>query len=584
MPTTTITSDIFKKKARISRTESVSLVLYGLSTELFNEFYRLGLIARLKKIPQLGGIYVPKSLCKSRYDYIELQWWLHKRAHDLVNSSLEYSYASRINKSDISEDIQFPNGPKPSVEEFIQLFILVYNVGHFYATFISSKAILLKLKESENARMNFVNLYGGDGCLTSLCNRIIDEQDYYHFHLLNSLLVLNNCDQTLFSVQVSKRLIVDYLNGTTSKKINYLFRIFKSIRNLAITVFDLQLANVPFRINLQNEPSLRTFLNEYLAQYNDNSKANNIVISLTKLLSDSLYNENVAAVKEYSRVLKTKRILPDNFVTNYYNCYFSNENSILNKPLKTSVSIDTQCLKLTFQKDEVAIAVKLFEKLQHMQFVRSAIYGRHNGQSTIVVSTIKSRIANKGVLYKIYKVVISALRSIKGIESCDLRYLLATKYFLRSVFEDRRIVINATSSSPACLFCIKGKLNRTKVIINHLSSYPPAPDPIRHEVEHMLNVVSTDTKNDTAILIPASILLFSKSAVETKTEIELDGLVIYPFRNSEQIIFLEPKSSRTAGHAEHDLKIKLEKMHIDIDANKMHCTNPDAHYTYSIEM
>ena len=584
MPTTTITSDIFKKKAKISRTESVSLVLYGLSTELFNEFNRLGLIARLKKIPQLGGISVPKSLCKSRYDYIELQWWLHKRAHELVNSSLEYSYASRINKSDISEDIQFPNGPKPSVEEFIQLFILVYNVGHFYATFISSKAILLKLKESENARMDFVNLCGNGERLTNLCNRIIDEQDYYHFHLLNSLLVLNNCNQTLFSVQVSKRLIVDYLNGTTSKKINYLFRIFKSIRNLAITVFDLQLANVPFRINLQDEPSLRTFLNEYLAQYNDNSKANNIVISLTKLLSDSLYNENVAAIKEYSRVLKTKRVLFDDFVTNYYNDYFVNETSILNKPLKTSVSIDTQCLKLTFKKNEVAIAVKLFEKLQHMQFVRTAIYGRHNGQSTIVVSTSKSRITNKGVFYKIYKVVISALRSIKYIESWDLRYLLATKYFLRSVFEDRRIVINATSPSPACLFCLKGKLNRSKVIRNHLSNYRPAPDPIRHEVEHLLNVVSGDTKNDTAVLIPASILLFSKSAIENKTEIELDGLVIYPFRNSEQIIFLESKLSRAAGHAENELKKKLEKMHIDIDANKMHYTNPDAHYIYSIEM
>ena len=313
MPNTTITSYIFKKKARISRTESVSLVLYGLSTELFNEFNRLGLIARLKKIPQLGGISVPKSLCKSRYDYIELQWWLHKRAHELVNSSLEYSYASRINKSDISAAISFPNGSKPTVEEFLQLFILAYNIGHFYATFVSSKAILLKLKESTSVKNDFVNLYAGDNCLTNLCKRVIDEQDYFHFHLLNSLLVLNNCNQTLFSVQVSKWLIIDYLNGTASKKINYLFRNFKSIRNLAITVFDLQLANVPFRINLQNEDSLKIFLNEYLAQYNDNSKANNIVISLTKLLSDSLYNENIAAIKEYGRVLKTKRKLPDNF-------------------------------------------------------------------------------------------------------------------------------------------------------------------------------------------------------------------------------------------------------------------------------
>lgn len=575
-----ITSDIFKKNARNNRTKSISLDLYGLSTELYNEFNNSNLIDRLKNIPQLGGISVSKSLCKSRYDYIILQWWLHKSAHDLVNSSLEYSYASRINQGDVTDFI--PNNPKPTVEEFLQLFILVYNIGHFYATFISSKTMLLKLKKVPNVRTDFVNLFSGDADAMTLCNKIIDEQDYYHFHLLNSILVLNNCNQKLLSVKVSKRLIIEYLNGATSKKLNYLFRIFKSIRNLAITAFDLQLANVPFRINLQNETSLKIFLNEYLAQYNDNSKANNIVISLTKLLSDSLYNENVTAIKEYSRVLKTTRTLPDDFVTHYYNDYFINNTSVLNNPLKTYSRIDTQCLKLTFEKEEESVAVKLFERLQHMQFVRSTMYSRHYGQSTIVVSTSKSRIADKSVFYKIYKVIISALRSIKGIEACDLRYLLATKYFLRSVFDNRRMVINATSSSPICLFCLKGKLNRKKAIDTHLSNYLPAPDPIRHEVEHMLNVISSDTKNDTAILIPASILLFSKSEVETKTEIELDGLVIFPFRTSDQIIFLESKKSRDAGHAEKELKQKLEKMGIEVYATNMHYTNPDAHYTYSI--
>ncbi len=220
----TITSDIFKKNARNNRAKSISLVLYGLSTELYNEFNNSNLIDRLKNIPQLGGISVSKSLCKSRYDYIILQWWLHKRAHDLVNSSLEYSYASRINQGDVTDFI--PNNPKPTVEEFLQLFILVYNIGHFYATFISSKTMLLKLKKVPNVRTDFVNLFSGDADAMTLCNKIIDEQDYYHFHLLNSILVLNNCNQKLLSVKVSKRLIIEYLNGATSKKLNYLFRIF----------------------------------------------------------------------------------------------------------------------------------------------------------------------------------------------------------------------------------------------------------------------------------------------------------------------------------------------------------------------
>lgn len=582
MAKTHVTSDIFKKNAKNKRQKNIVLDLYGLSTELFNEFHRLGLIDRLKDIPQLGEISVSKSLRKSRYDYIVLQWWLHKMAHDLVNPSLEYSYGSRINKDDISGIHSFPGGIKPSIEECLQLFILIYNIGHFYSTFIASKAVLLKLKNTSDARTAFANMFvaGTDACET--CKKIIDQQDYYHFHLLNSLLVLDTCNQALFSVQTSKRLILDYLNGAISHKESYLFRIFRSIRNLAITTFDLQLAKVPFRINLHNVSSLKIFLNEYLAQYNDNSKAESIVLSLTKLLSDSLYNENNTAVKEYHRVLKTAQKVPNMFITNYYRDYFLDRNSILNMPIKHSISIDSQCLKLTFEKDEEPIAMRLFDKLQHMQFVRSSLYSRHYGQSTIVVTTSKSKLADSKVHYKIFKTIITHLRFITGISDCDLRYLLATKYFLRSIFEDRRIVINATGSSQDCLYCVKGHKNRQRVIERHLLNYKPSPDPLRHEVENLLCVISMDTKNDTAIMIPASILLFAKSEAETKTEIELDGLIIYPYRDTNQIVFLESKISREAGHAEVDLKKKLNKMHITILLENLHITDSDASYEHSI--
>ena len=78
--------DIFKKHDRIKRSKPVEFDLYPLSEQLFDEFDRIGVIERLKAIPQLGSIPVSQNLQKSRYDYVVLQIWLHKKAHDLIVS------------------------------------------------------------------------------------------------------------------------------------------------------------------------------------------------------------------------------------------------------------------------------------------------------------------------------------------------------------------------------------------------------------------------------------------------------------------------------------------------------------------
>lgn len=584
MAVTPITRDIFRRNAKGYRTRPISLNLYTLSTELYGEFTRMGFIDRLNNIPQLGSIAVSKSLCKSRYDYVVLQWWLHSRAHDLVNPFLEFSYASTIRKQDVDPTLPIPAAHKNhTVMEYLQVLVMAYNVGHFYATFVSSRAMLLKLHDSAQVRADFLALFGGDQAVLSVCNRVIDENDYFHFHLLNSLLALNACNQTLYSVQVAKWLILKYLENQGSPKMKYIFRIFKNIRNLALTTFDLQLARVPFRIYLENESPLKSFLMEYLAQYNDNSKAQSIVLSLTKLLSDTIYNENVTAIRDYGRALKVFKALPADSGVRYYTDFFIDRTSLLNHPPKCYINVDDQCLKLTFMENEITAAYKLFNQLQHMNFVRSTIYSRHYGEQTVVISTSKNKQADIRVLFKILRTVVSSLRSIADIRDCDPRYLLVTKYFLRSIFGNRRVVIDATGNAKNCLYCVKGKLSRLRAIDAHLTNYSADPlDPERHEVEHLKSVIAPDTKNDTAILIPASIKLYSQTALETKRDAELDGLIIYPFRESGQIVFLESKITREAGHSERDLRIKLNLMHIPIVEEHFKFTNPDTHYIYTI--
>ena len=57
-----------KQKSRKSNLK-VKVDLYAYASELFNELSAIGIFKRLKDVPQLGLIKVPKKLMKSRFDY-----------------------------------------------------------------------------------------------------------------------------------------------------------------------------------------------------------------------------------------------------------------------------------------------------------------------------------------------------------------------------------------------------------------------------------------------------------------------------------------------------------------------------------
>ena len=56
----------------------VIIDLYPYAAELYDELDNIGIIDRVKDIPQLGVIKVKKKLAKTRFDYIMLQLYLHK--------------------------------------------------------------------------------------------------------------------------------------------------------------------------------------------------------------------------------------------------------------------------------------------------------------------------------------------------------------------------------------------------------------------------------------------------------------------------------------------------------------------------
>lgn len=359
----------------------------------------------------------------------------------------------------------------------------------------------------------------------------------------------------------------------------YVFKLFRKIRNLSITTFDLQLDYTPFRIRVTNDNSLKQFLKEYLARYNDNKKAIQIVDSLTKLLSTFIYDEEKRSIITFYIAKGIGNKVINKGVNNYYNELFLNKDSPINKKTHSSLRIDSNCLKMTFDNSESTVAIALLKKLDHMNHVRAAIYNRHDCHSTLVVSVNKTQQSNVPLQLRILKTVVSYLRKIQNIQTNDIRYLIVAKYFLSHFLGNRTIWINPTGeNNEICAYCLKGFANKIKKLDQHIKNYSDPGE--KHEVENMKNYLQNDTKRDVSILIPASIVVLDVNG--GKKDVEFDGFIIHPYRKKQQITFLEAKVSKGAGNASKELKQKLRKLGFSIQPSSIIRTGNDAHYIHSV--
>ena len=68
-----IEHELLKKQKRRSYYSTVEVDVYPYATELIEELDKIGIMERMKRIPQLGVVKVSKRLEKSRYDYVVLQ-------------------------------------------------------------------------------------------------------------------------------------------------------------------------------------------------------------------------------------------------------------------------------------------------------------------------------------------------------------------------------------------------------------------------------------------------------------------------------------------------------------------------------
>ena len=419
----------------------------------------------------------------------------------------------------------------------------------------------------------------------------MESKNYQRLHLLNSILVLEHCNKSKQSISVALEILYSYINEQLlpeESKLKYAFAIFRNVRTVSYMAYDLQIAETPLIIDLCNEEAMLLLLKELLSEYNNNQSSNHLVGSITKLLDDTVYNENSNAICYYKISRKMVSLLTRNLVyadINYYNDLFINKSSILNQSYTHKRDyVQSQILKLTFTSEHRWISESLLSELEKINNTRVGYYDRHSGEQTILVSikgTCNSDV-KRYAAYKTLKCTVNYLRRISNISSYDPIFLLTVKFFLFYLFDENPVVIKPTINRDICVVCTRGKNTRIKELHSLLKSSIGNEDE-NHEVKFLLSQIVNDSINDTTITIPASILVYQKDSVGRKL-CEFDGLIIHPMRKSNQVIFLEAKNrDKKPSFGKKCLIEKLDKFSFEYVSDNIEIVDCDAFWKYSIK-
>lgn len=555
--------DLLPKQKKRSFKNIVNIELYSYASSLWKELNKVGAIDRLNSIPQLGRIEVKKNLMKCRLDYVMLQLYFHDIVRKELSQDLKFSYGNRIDCHEFLDPCQSMN-LKPTIMDLLQIFTIVNNIGHFHNTFVSSQSAIMLLRNNKS----FEELLLGS------CERlefkravqtIIDEENYHRFHLINSLLVLEECDKTNPSVELAKQLIYSYINESAleeTSKLKFVYQVYRNIRSVAYITYDLQIAQVPILIDISSYKQLKTFFKELLAEYNNKSLMQQLIVSINKMLDDMLYNEISKVICYYHMSKKIakkvgEKIDEDPSIDYYRDFFLSNTSSFNVEYPRTTDYYDCNYLKLTFSEKEKSIAQSLIDELDSMEHISIGCYDRHNNMRTVVISLKRTCNNCCKVAFRVLKTTIKYLIQIPNITNDDARYILIAKFFLYYFFGKRFLEIKSTIDEKTCVACVRGTRKRIDFLDEFLKNGTGTEDQ-NHEIEHLRYVLSLDKKNDVTLMIVGSIVAIEKK----EPYCEFDGMIIFPNRKDNQIVFLEAKNRGKKGKATAALKRKLKKLNI----------------------
>lgn len=577
--------------------KNVNILMGRCAEKLYTELSSLGYIDRLKEINQLGAIKIKSKYKRTRFDYVNLQLYFHDVLRECKGAVVfEYAYSNQINFKEFDLNI-LDKTNKPSILDVIQIMILISNVGHFKNTFDANIGIIEACNTDESLKERFLDYFSAEDRI--LVNKIIDNNNYMHFNLINALLLLDKCDKNLESVRIAKKLIHIYLGeDTSSEKIRYAFKIFKGVRNLAFYTYDLPVSAIPFKIDISSKEDICTIFNELFDKYNNNETAKKLFDAIGSLLGATVYNKEENVICSYENISKRirKNLLNNGFSDLNFAEDIISEDSIYNRKYSQNHNFNADnILKLTFEEDEVNFE-DLFRKIEKINFVRVGYYYRRDAKKTILISLDKR--ADESTALRIVRHLITAI-SKNNPDKEDVRYINITKFFMYVLFKNREVEIKPTKE--IVLYVARGTKQKTdilnKTILNNKK------DDFEHELCVIRDYLKCKDKiNDTAIVVAGSIEV-KKNSFDKENELkndcgdkndkkskkcnvlkEFDGIIIYPYRKNGQIVFLEAKNRREKFcEGKNCLIDKFNALEIDYVSDDIQIVNRDSYFEYSLK-
>ncbi|MBO0562680.1 hypothetical protein EXQ39_03935 [Clostridium botulinum] len=513
-----------------------------------------------------------------------------------LNSSLQISLNNKVKAKEYEKPIldigDKEYGKLPTIADILQLLIIGYNIGHFKNTFTSSRAAIKILKCNNECYQSFIDLFEFQ-VHKSIAERIIANEEYHRFHLLNSLLILLSLDNNIKSIKLTVNILTNYLLEDTiiiRDKFKFIFDLFRKIRSVAFVTYDLLVAPVPIYIDINNTRYLENLLRELLSNYNNKTQINNLFRGLQKLLQDTVYNEKENALIQYSISnkmanlgLKNKGIV-ELIKSNYIDFIDSQDElkNIFNRTYPRIHDFDTRnILKLTFANEELIDIQKLSAQLESMNFVRVAWYNRKGeNKNTLIVGIAKKCIKKEIIALKVLRLIVNSVYSKKEfIDKYQDKLLLVTKFFLFYLFKEHNVELIGTLDKQCCISVERGKRKRISAIEKLLRENENYNEDFKHEINVLANHLKNDCKNDVGITICSSILIKENSRKKS----EFDGLIIFPNRSIEQILFVESKNTtEKPSYSKKCIKEKFQLLGIDYEEDKIIIDGMDCYYKYTI--
>lgn len=593
-----IVREIFKGNENVGKSKTAHIQLFEKPYEVYELLDQNNLIENLENTNLLGNHNHKWRKKYSRYDYVVMQLYLTQFINKKHKDDLLYSLNNRVGYKEFNKaTMKIDNKEvrtQVTIGDILQIMPFIYNIGHFKNTFTSSRAMLNLIDSNKSIRENFLSSFKYSKC-RNVAVAVIDSHNYLNFHLLNSLLLLEDFDD-LDIIKYSINLLVEYLSprDSQSNKIKYVFDLFRVIREISYITLDLSIAPIPIYLEIHDDNHLSNLLKERLTAHNNRKQISNLFKSLNKLLQDTVYNEESNSIMQYDITRRVyNRVLNDNItfdlITTDYKPFIVSENkefNIFNKrhQLLRDFS-EANILRLSFDlyyRDNIR---NLVSKLNKTHFVKASWCYRNHDMKITMFAVIKNNCQNKAsAAFRVLQLVLNEIYNFKIYTNngkFHTQILLTSKFFLYHLLHERKIFVEGTLDLNCCVSLSRGKNQRIEKLNKMIKDSNIDDEDKIHEIKSLVKVLKEDASSDLTLSITSSIEV--KDSFSSEKIAEFDGMIIFPNRLSKQIVFVESKNTKKQPIlAKNHLIDKFKNLGLHYEDSRIQLFDHNCKYYYTI--